>query len=52
MVSSNEKLNIGIIKLNSALLHGHYSGDITLDNGEKIYVKEMLGHAEDIYWRW
>lgn len=52
LIFSKEKLNLGIIKLNSALLHGFYSGDITLDNGEKIYVKEMLGHAEDIYWRW
>jgi len=23
-----------------------------LDNGEKIVIKDMLGHAEDIYWRW
>jgi len=47
-----EKLNLGIIKFNSSILHGFYSGDIILDNGEKIHVKEMMGHAEDIFWKW
>ena len=47
-----EKINTGIIKLDSSLLHGLYSGDLVLDNGEKIHVEEMLGHAEDIFWKW
>lgn len=52
IIPHNEKLNFGIIYLNSSLLHGYYSGEIILDNGEKLEIKELLGHAEDIYWRW
>ena len=52
IIPHREKINMGLIYLNSSLLHGLYSGDIILDNGEKIHIKEMLGHAEDIFWRW
>jgi hypothetical protein len=52
LIPYREKLNFGLIYLNSSLLHGFYSGEIVLDTGEKIHVKDMLGHAEDIYWRW
>jgi len=52
LIPHREKLNFGLIYLNSSLLHGYYSGEIVLDNGEKVIVKDMLGHAEDIYWRW
>lgn len=52
IVPHREKLNFGLIYLNSSLLHGYYSGEIVLDNGEKVIIKDLLGHAEDIYWRW
>jgi len=52
LIPHREKINFGIIYLNSHLLHGLYTGDLILDNGEKIYVENMLGHAEDIFWRW
>ena len=52
IIPHKERLNFGIISLNSSLLHGLYSGELVLDNGERIYIEEMLGHAEDIYWRW
>ncbi|MFX1517169.1 MAG: DUF2804 domain-containing protein [Promethearchaeota archaeon] len=52
LLPHREKLNFGLISLNSSLLHGLYSGFIVLDTGEKIEIEEMLGHAEDIYWRW
>ena len=52
LIPHREKINTGIIKLDSALLHGLYTGDIVLDNGEKIHVEEILGHAEDIFWKW
>lgn len=52
LIPHKEKLNFGLIYLNSALLHGLYTGDIVLDNGEKIRIENMLGHAEDIFWRW
>ncbi|MFX0015114.1 MAG: DUF2804 domain-containing protein [Promethearchaeota archaeon] len=52
LIPHQETLNFGFISLNSSLLHGFYSGDLILDNGEKIHIDEMLGHAEDIYWRW
>ncbi len=52
IIPHKEKINMGLIYLNSSLLHGLYSGDIVLDSGEKIQINDMLGHAEDIYWRW
>ena len=52
IIPHREKLNFGLIYLNSSLLHGLYSGEVILDNGEKIKIENMLGHAEDIYWRW
>jgi len=51
-ISHTEKLNFSMINLDSSLLHGLYSGDIVLDNGEKIHVDDMPGHAEDIFWKW
>ncbi|MFX1477236.1 MAG: DUF2804 domain-containing protein [Promethearchaeota archaeon] len=52
IIPYQEKINFGLIYLNSSLLHGLYSGHLILDNGEKIDVENMLGHAEDIFWRW
>ncbi len=52
IIPHREKLNFGLIYLNSSLLHGLYSGEVVLDNGEKIKIENMLGHAEDIFWRW
>jgi hypothetical protein len=52
LIPHREKLNFGLISLNSCLLHGLYSGKVILDNGETIHINNMLGHAEDIYWRW
>jgi hypothetical protein len=52
IIPHREKINFGIIYLNSSLMHGLYSGEVILDNGENIIIKDMLGHAEDIYWRW
>jgi hypothetical protein len=52
IIPHRDKLNFGLIYLNSSLLHGLYSGEVVLDNGEKIVIENMLGHAEDIFWRW
>lgn len=52
LIPHEEKINTGIIKLDSKLLHGFFTGDIVLDNGEKIHIEQMLGHAEDIFWKW
>jgi len=52
LIPHEAKLNLGIIMSDTSLLHGLYSGDIVLDNGKKIHIEEMLGHAEDISWRW
>ena len=52
LIPHKEKINFGLIYLNSSLLHGLYSGELVLDNGEKLQIENLLGHAEDIYWRW
>ncbi|MFX1401073.1 MAG: DUF2804 domain-containing protein [Promethearchaeota archaeon] len=52
LIPHTEKINFGIIKLDSSLMHGLYNGVLKLDNDDKIHIKNMLGHAEDIFWRW
>ncbi len=49
---AKHEANFGLIYMNSSLMHGLFSREIFLDNGEKLVIKNMLGHAEDIYWRW
>ncbi|MHA1291590.1 MAG: DUF2804 domain-containing protein [Promethearchaeota archaeon] len=52
IIPRKSRLNIGILLTDSRIIHGYYSGYIILDNDEKIQIKNLLGHAEDIYWRW
>ncbi|TFF96669.1 MAG: DUF2804 domain-containing protein [Promethearchaeota archaeon] len=52
LISSHTELNMGILLTDSSLLHGLWSGEIVLDDGETIKIDSFLGHAEDIYWRW
>ena len=34
------------------IVYGYYSGQVILDDGTKIDVDHLLGHAETIRWRW
>jgi hypothetical protein len=52
IIPEGGRLNMGILLTDTSIIHGLYSGYVVLDNGEKIEVKDMLGHAEDIKWRW
>jgi len=52
LIPERGRLNAGIILTDTSIIHGLYSGYVVLDNGKKIEVKDMLGHAEDIKWRW
>ena len=47
LIPHKAKLNFGIIMSDTSLLHGLYSGDLVLDNGEKIYIS---GITESSYW--
>ena len=51
-IPKRTKINFGIITSDSSVIHGLYTGDLVLDNGETIHVEDMSGHAEDIYWKW
>lgn len=46
------KMNYIIFSSKSKLVFGLYTGDVILDDGKKIHVENLLGHAEAIYWRW
>jgi hypothetical protein len=52
IIPHEEKINFGLITLDSSLLHGYYSGSLVLDDGKVLEISNMLGHAEDIYWKW
>lgn len=52
IIPRKNKLDLLIIMTNTSLAFGYYSGYVILDNGEKIHVENILGWAEDIYWKW
>lgn len=52
LIPQSSKFDIGILMTDSVLMHGYYSGYFILDDGKKIKINNMLGHAEDIFWRW
>ena len=52
LIPDRAYINTPFILVDTASLHGYYTGYVILDNGEKIEIKDMLGHAEDIKWRW
>lgn len=52
LIPERVKLNGLFILTDTSTIHGTYSGNVILDNGEKIEIESMLGHAEDIKWRW
>ncbi|MGV9170963.1 MAG: DUF2804 domain-containing protein [Promethearchaeia archaeon] len=52
LIPQSSRLDLGVLKSDSVLLHGYYSGYVILDDGSKIEIENMLGHAEDIFWRW
>ena len=46
------KMNFVIFNSKSTIVYGHYSGHIILDDDTKVHIKNLLGHAEAIRWRW
>lgn len=45
-------MNFVIFSSKSIIAYGYYSGYVILDDGTKIQVDNLLGHAEAIKWRW
>jgi hypothetical protein len=44
--------NLLILQSNQHQVFGHFSGKATLDNGQEIRVRNLLGFAEKVYNRW
>jgi len=45
-------MNFVIFTSKSVIAYGYYSGYVILDDGTKVQVDNLLGHAEAIKWRW
>ena len=45
-------MNFVIFSSKSIIAYGYYSGTVVLDDGTKVQVENLLGHAEAIKWRW
>lgn len=45
-------LNLGFLKVASTVVHGNYTGQLVLDDGKKITIDNLHGHAEDCKYRW
>ena len=52
LITTKAAVDAGIIMTDTALVHGLYTGEVVLDDGRKIKIDGMLGHAEDIRWKW
>ncbi len=52
IIDRNSAVNLGLIKSVQHQVFGTFTGDITLDNGEKLHVENMLGFAEDVLNWW
>lgn len=46
------KMNYVIFNSKSKIAYGLYTGYVILDDGTKVYVENLLGHAEAIKWKW
>jgi hypothetical protein len=45
-------MNFVIFTSKSVIAYGYYKGYVILDDGTKVQVEDILGHAEAIRWRW
>lgn len=44
--------DIGFMMTHTSMFHGFWSGYCVLDDGTKLEIKDFLGHAEDIFFKW
>jgi len=52
LIDRYSKFNLLFIKSEQHQIFGHFTGQVTLDDGTKLEVNDFLGFAEDVYNRW
>lgn len=52
ILDRNASVNVGIFASEQHQVFGLFSGEVILDNGEKIHLDKFLGFAEKVYNRW
>ncbi|MFX0090294.1 MAG: DUF2804 domain-containing protein, partial [Candidatus Hodarchaeota archaeon] len=52
ILDRNSKVNLLIFKSIQHQIFGYFTGDVILDDGQKIRVARLLGFAEKVYNRW
>jgi hypothetical protein len=52
LMHNPSSMNYVIFNSKSNLVYGLYTGDLILDDGMKVHVDNLLGHAEAIKWKW
>jgi hypothetical protein len=45
-------MNFGILKTGGFNVYGYYTGDVILDDGEKLHIDKLFGFAEEYGHRW
>ena len=45
-------LNVGIARMHSHQVHGMWNGDVTLDDGTKLQIKDMYAFCEYVENKW
>ena len=45
-------LNLGVARMHTHQVHGNWSGDVTLDDGTKLEIKDMYAFCEYVENKW
>jgi hypothetical protein len=52
VMHSGTSMNLGILKTGGVNVYGYYSGDVILDDGEKLHIDKLFGFAEEYHHQW
>ncbi len=52
MMYNLNNMNFGILKTGGFNVYGYYTGDVILDDGEKLHIDKLFGFAEEYGHRW
>ncbi|MBN8608589.1 MAG: DUF2804 domain-containing protein [Caulobacterales bacterium] len=52
IVDRASHMNLGVIESNQHQVFGRFSGEVRLDDGSKLVVRDLIGFAEKVHNRW
>ena len=52
LLERNSCTGLGPLRSNQHQIFGHFTGLVVLDSGEELFLKDLLGFAEEVENRW